>query len=65
MLGHGDWDGGSGRRARAVSANWAGTARDRGCARAQDLTGVSEPLPVGVVIVAQVPFGTYFHALPW
>jgi hypothetical protein len=41
----------------------------RGAARAsvvgQDLIGSSEPLPFGVCIVAQVPFGTYFQALPW
>jgi hypothetical protein len=30
----------------------------------QDFDGSSEPVPVGVFIVAQVPFGTYFHALP-
>ncbi len=26
---------------------------------------VSEPVPFGVLMVVQVPFGTYFHALPW
>jgi hypothetical protein len=29
------------------------------------LLGSSEPGPLGVVIVAQVPFGTYFQALLW
>src|SRR6266513_1502447 len=32
---------------------------------AQDLIGSSEPAPFGVLIVAQVPFTTYFQALPW
>jgi hypothetical protein len=27
-------------------------------------TGVSEPLPLGVLIEAQVPFATYFQAFP-
>jgi hypothetical protein len=31
---------------------------------AQDLIGSSEPVPVGVFIVVQVPFATYFQALP-
>lgn len=30
----------------------------------QDLLGSSVPVPAGVLIVAQVPFGTYFQALP-
>jgi hypothetical protein len=33
--------------------------------RNQPLTGSSEPMPFGVFIAAQVPFGTFFHALPW
>src|SRR5882724_1424504 len=32
---------------------------------AQDLIGSSEPVPFGVLIVAHVPFATYFQALPW
>jgi len=32
---------------------------------AQDLIGSSEPIPFGVFIVVQVPFATYFQALPW
>jgi len=31
----------------------------------QLLTGVSDPMPVGVFMVVQVPFATYFQALPW
>ena len=31
----------------------------------QDFSGSSEPVPLGVWIVAQVPFGTYFQALLW
>jgi hypothetical protein len=31
----------------------------------QPLTGVSDPIPVGVFIVVQVPLATYFQALPW
>ena len=31
----------------------------------QDLTGLSEPMPFGVLIVVHVPFGTFFHAFPW
>ena len=31
----------------------------------QDFIGCSEPLPFGVVIVVQVPFGTSFQALAW
>ena len=27
-------------------------------------TGFSEPVPLGVLIFAQVPFATYFQALP-
>jgi hypothetical protein len=30
-----------------------------------DLIGVSEPVPFGVFIAAQVPLGTFFQALPW
>ena len=26
---------------------------------------VSEPMPLGVLMLAQVPAGTYFQALPW
>lgn len=37
---------------------------DRG-SHDQPFIGSTEPLPFGVVIVVQVPFGTYFHALPW
>jgi hypothetical protein len=29
------------------------------------LIGSSEPVPPGVVMVVQVPFGTNRHALPW
>ena len=32
---------------------------------AQDLIGSSEPVPLGVLMVSQVPFATYFQALPW
>ena len=31
----------------------------------QDLMGISEPMPVGVFMLVQVPAGTYFQALPW
>jgi hypothetical protein len=34
-------------------------------ARVQDLMGISEPMPVGVFMLVQVPVGTYFQALPW
>ena len=27
--------------------------------------GLNEPMPFGVLIVVQVPFGTSFQALPW
>jgi hypothetical protein len=30
----------------------------------QDLVGFSDPIPLGVFIVSQVPFGTYFQAVP-
>ena len=33
--------------------------------RVQLFIGSRVPLPFGVVIVVQVPFGTYFHALAW
>jgi hypothetical protein len=36
-----------------------------GGACAQDLIGVSEPMPLGVLIEVQVPAGTFFQALPW
>lgn len=39
-------------------------ARWRASRRNQDLTGAREPTPFGVCIVVQVPFGTYFQALP-
>jgi hypothetical protein len=53
---HGDrswqWEeGGAGRRARASR-------------KAYDLIAVSDPVPFGVFMVAQVPLATYFHALP-
>ena len=32
---------------------------------AQAFRGVSEPLPLGVLIATQVPAGTFFQALPW
>ena len=32
---------------------------------AQAFRGVSEPLPLGVLIAKQVPAGTFFQAFPW
>jgi hypothetical protein len=43
-----------GGEARVVRASRAG----------HDLIGASAPVPFGVFIVVQVPFGTYFQALP-
>ena len=31
----------------------------------QDFIGVSEPMPLGVLMLVQVPTGTFFQALPW
>ena len=31
----------------------------------QDFIGVSEPMPWGVLMLVQVPTGTFFQALPW
>ena len=50
-----------GRDAPSGEASRSGLRRDRTYA----LTGISEPTPLGVVIVVHVPFGTYFQALPW
>jgi hypothetical protein len=58
---------------RGGSAGWImaplrgdGRGRERPrplCTR--QLFAVSEPVPFGVFMVVQVPFGTYFQALPW
>ncbi len=54
------------RRAPRRSAAASGPARRTvPWSRVQLLTGVSEPMPFGVFIVVQVPFATYFQALPW
>jgi len=31
----------------------------------QDLIGVSDPVPFGVLMVVQVPLATIFQAVPW
>ena len=36
-----------------------------GSAKRLQALGVSEPLPLGVFMVVQVPLGTVFQALPW
>jgi hypothetical protein len=33
-------------------------------AKSYDLTGVRDPVPFGVFMLAQVPLATYFQALP-
>ena len=38
--------------------------RERGSASAQDFIASSEPMPLGVFMVTQEPFGTAFQALP-
>ena len=50
-----------GRDASSGEASRSGLRGDRIYA----LTGISEPMPLGVLIVVHVPFGTYFQALPW
>ena len=54
----------SARRACTVPGK-AGATRPQPMSAHQVLIGVSEPLPFGVAIDVQVPFGTAFHALPW
>ena len=50
-----------GRDAPSRGVSRSGLRGDRTYA----LTGISEPMPLGVLIVEHVPFGTYFQALPW
>ena len=47
----------------AQSGGWPHEGGDR--RQRQDLISASEPMPFGVLIVVQVPFGTFFHELPW
>lgn len=51
------------RRFQAKSGGKCGV-HDEGREGYQDLIGVSEPEPFGVLMEVQVPAGTFFHALP-
>lgn len=56
---------GSEKRHAATFRKPVGTHGGRAPRRtAQDLIGVREPFPFGVFMEVQVPFGTYFQALP-
>ncbi len=54
---------------RGLESQPRGTVVDHGlvpeCRVDQLLIGVSEPMPLGVFIVVQVPLATFFQALPW
>ena len=48
-----------------LEAESGGRAPACGMAGARQALGVSEPLPLGVLIAVQVPLATFFQALPW